>query len=75
VWRYHAYPDDYFRFSWRGLQALFEPLRFGKCFYSTVLNGEIFKAEPDADGKMAVEDQDKRKYLPYLEVHGIGRKP
>ena len=24
VWRYHPYPDDYFRFSWRGIEELFE---------------------------------------------------
>lgn len=74
VWKYHAYPDDYFRYSWRGIESLFEPLRFGKFFYSTIADGEIFKCAPDVDGEMAVADG-ARKYLPYLEVHGIGRKP
>jgi SAM-dependent methyltransferase len=76
VWRYHAYPDDYFRFSWRGIEALFSPLRFGKCFFSTNVNGEIFKCDPEADAGMALKDDETgRKYLPYLEMHGIGRKP
>jgi SAM-dependent methyltransferase len=75
VWRYHPYPDDYFRYSWRGLQSLFEPLKFGKCFYSTMVDGEIFKADPGADTRFWKQDDNGRKYLPCLEVHGIGRKP
>lgn len=75
VWRYHAYPDDYFRYSWRGLQSLFEPLKFGKFFYSTLVDGEIFKADPGSDTRWWHQDDAGRKYLPVLEVHGIGRKP
>lgn len=74
VWRFHAYPDDFFRFSFRGLESLFSPLTFGKFFYSTLIEGEIFKAQPDSDGNMGVKDENGRKYLPCLEVHGIGRK-
>jgi hypothetical protein len=75
VWRFHAYPDDYFRFSWRGIESLFEPLRFGKCFYSTLANGEIFKCSPDSDADLHFDDDKGRRYLPYLECHAIGRKP
>ena len=28
VWRYHKYPDDYFRFSPKGIMALFPELKF-----------------------------------------------
>ncbi len=35
VWRYHPYPDDYFRFSWRGCRS-----------YLTDSNGEISPTPP-----------------------------
>lgn len=71
VWRYHTYPDDYWRFSWRGVQMLFPDLRWGEPMFSTTRAGEFFLAVPSADDErsMVVEG---RKYLPYLMVNMIG---
>jgi SAM-dependent methyltransferase len=76
VWRYHPYPDDYFRFSWRGVMELFPSLEWAHVHYSTNRPGDFFEVAPQSAN---VDDQlarvaDGRKYLPYLMVHMIGRK-
>ena len=82
VWRYHPYPDDYFRFSWRGIESLFDDLVWEHRYYSTNVNGELFEitdAHKDWDNRMAqyaeIGPGANRKYLPYLMVNMLGRKP
>ena len=82
VWRYHAYPDDYFRFSPRGVQSLFPGLVWTLCTYSTTVPGEHIELDlkdfREADNRMAEHAQTpggNRKYLPYLMVNMLGRKP
>lgn len=41
VWRYHPYPDDYFRFSFRGVEALFQDIAWQRTDYSTTVAGEF----------------------------------
>jgi SAM-dependent methyltransferase len=79
VWRYHAYPDDYFRFSFRGVISLFPDFDWATPHYSTTVEGEfieITEANKQADDRMAVVGTNasgaKRKYLPYLMVNMIG---
>jgi SAM-dependent methyltransferase len=83
VWRYHAYPDDYFRFSHRGVMALFDEFAWaGLCYSTTVDNefveiGEMKTRDDGADNRMAIElkrGDDKRKYLPYLMVNMLGTR-
>lgn len=81
VWRYHAYPDDYFRFSFRGVISLFPDFAWDTPYYSTTAQGEfipITEENKGADNMMAVvvdaPNGGKRKYLPYLMVNMIGRK-
>jgi SAM-dependent methyltransferase len=81
VWRYHPYPDDYFRFSFRGVRSLFESFNWQAAYYSTTAEGDfhpIDEAQPGIDNAMAVvvksEGDRKRKYLPYLMVNMIGEK-
>lgn len=72
VWRFHAYPDDYWRFSWRGVETLFPDLKWSHRYYST-LDGEFIRAVLGADDQMA-HMEGERKYLPYLQLHMLGRK-
>lgn len=81
VWRYHAYPDDYFRFSFRGVMCLFPDFIWETPFYSTTAQGEfipITEENKGVDNKIAflldTPNGQKRKYLPYLMVNMIGRK-
>jgi SAM-dependent methyltransferase len=81
VWRYHAYPDDYFRFSPRAVQSLFPGLEWALAAYSTSVVGEIVPLElsdfREVDNRMAAfadTPQGKRKYLPYLMVNMLGRR-
>lgn len=73
VWRYHPYPDDYWRFSWRGIESLFPGYTWEPPMYSTTANGEFFPAELHADNQRA-QQTNGRKYLPYLQVHMLGKK-
>jgi SAM-dependent methyltransferase len=81
VWRYHAYPDDYFRFSHRGVISLFEEFAWSSVFYSSTASGEFIEIgdkDTGADNKMAVMvdigNGQKRKYLPYLMVNMLGTR-
>lgn len=81
VWRYHAYPDDYFRFSHRGVMSLFDQFDWSHTFYSTSVDGEfveITPADASGDNRMAimarVGEAQPRKYLPYLMVNMLGTR-
>ena len=80
VWRYHAYPDDYFRFSWRGVMELFRGFEWRDICYSTNVPNEFIDIpldNPGVDNAMAAHAQTPagpRKYLPYLMVNMLGRK-
>lgn len=76
VWRYHPYPDDYYRFSPPALRFLFQGFEFTKAYLSTNVEGEIVEFERGVDNKMRhllpVKGKDKRKYLPYFNINMIG---
>lgn len=80
VWRYHAYPDDYFRFSFRGIMALFPEFTWEHVLYSTSVQGEFFPVTEQnlgVDNSLALladTGRGQRKYLPYLMVNMIGTK-
>ncbi len=74
VWRYHPYPDDYWRFSWAGIASLFEPcMSWAPAMFSTSVEGEWVIAQQEADNRMAFT-RGARKYLPYLLLHMLGKK-
>jgi hypothetical protein len=83
VWRYHPYPDDYFRFSYRGIISLFPDFDWDMAYYSTNVDGEfvpISDTDRQVDDRMAkmipTQGGGSRKYLPYLMVNMIGvRRP
>ena len=79
VWRYHPYPDDFFRFSFRGVVALFPDFEWGTPYYSTNVEGEFIEISQEnrqIDDRMAksvsVGANVSRKYLPYLMVNMLG---
>lgn len=77
VWRYHKYPDDYFRFSPKGIQVLFDQLTLWlPMVYSTYKQGEFlsFSQDEGIDNKMAQMDDQGRKYLPYLQTVMVGTR-
>lgn len=71
TWRYHAYPDDYWRFSWSGIRELFPEIEWEPAEFSTTREGEFFPAVPDADNNLATVIEG-RKFIPYLALHMIG---
>jgi SAM-dependent methyltransferase len=80
VWRYHAYPDDYFRFSFRGIEQLFPDFTWEHHYYSTTMQGEFLAIKPDflgIDAELGVSFRhmtEHRHYLPFLMVNMLGTK-
>lgn len=77
VWRYHPYPDDYYRFSWRGVAELFPAITWSRSLYSTTVPDEFLEARDGVDNGLAASaatPAGQRKYLPYLQVHMLGVK-
>ncbi|MCB1801345.1 MAG: class I SAM-dependent methyltransferase [Gammaproteobacteria bacterium] len=80
VWRYHAYPDDYFRFSWRGVMELFPDFDWQYIYYSTNIDDEFYEITPETtriDKELGIKKwtlHGKRKYLPSLMVNMLGTK-
>ena len=81
VWRYHAYPDDYFRFSQQGVRALFEEFTWTNAAYATNVPDEIVDIplpDPGIDDHMRkvmlTPEGRKRAYMPYLMVNMMGTK-
>ena len=78
VWRYHAYPDDYFRYSWRGVMELFPGFDWTNICYSTNITDEFFPIDednPGVDNSLAAlvdTPNGQRKYLPYLMINMLG---
>jgi hypothetical protein len=57
VWPYHAFPDDYYRYSFRGIQELFDGFEWSQITYATGVPGEftpIDLAAPYQDLAMVV---------------------
>jgi hypothetical protein len=70
VWRYHKYPDDYFRFSPKGIQSLFSGLNcWLPQYYATYKQGEFL---PFSKNDFAIFDAHGRKFLPYLQTIMLG---
>jgi len=82
AWRYHAYPDDYYRFSFRAIEYLFPDFEWDRYAYSTENDGDIrwiHKNEVGRDNKwLYIERNDQgqviKKYVPYLLINLIGTK-
>lgn len=71
AWRFHSYPDDFWRFSWRGIETLFPDVKWDEPEYSTTRLGEFFPAVKDADHNLATVIEG-RKFIPYLMLHMVG---
>lgn len=81
VWRYHGYPEDYYRFSHRGIMELFPSLKWRNACFATYLQGTFIPIDDNAqqicDGlaRFAQEHDGTQKYLPYMQVLMLGQKP
>lgn len=77
VWRYHPYPDDYYRFSFSAIRYLFPDFTWSNYAYSTEQENDIrwvTADTPNFDNKWAIRDTNNKKYLPYLMIDMLGTK-
>lgn len=66
VWRYHGYPNDYWRFSADGVRALFPFIQWHNLVYaSNTLRSDAFMRSHE------IEDH---PHLPRCEVIGFGKR-
>lgn len=75
IWRYHPYPDDYFRYSFSGIKSLFpgfEWLYEGTCSINGV--HKKYKASQKNNDNNEIVKMNKQKYLPYTTINMLGRK-
>lgn len=67
IWRYHAYPDDYYRYSPSGIMALFPEYNWKGWYVSTRKIGEIFSISklPGFDTALKLQP---------MMINAVGRK-
>lgn len=71
VWRFHSYPDDYWRISHSGLSKLFPAVDWGHYAYE-YSNGElVVDAIPKSGGGIV---HDGAKHVKRAILHAFGRK-
>ena len=77
VWRYHEYPDDYWRFSPPSLDILFHNTKPLLTMWSTSPDCQLHEWDNHLDNKLSLTISGKqiskagRKYLPYLLLHQL----
>lgn len=81
AWKYHPYPDDYYRFSFSGIKHLFPEFDWTNYAYSGELDGDIRwinENEVGRDAKWCIfeewPDGRKKKYISYLLINMLGTK-
>jgi SAM-dependent methyltransferase len=80
VWKYHKYPDDYYRFSFKAIEYLFPDFKWGHYAYSTELPDTLTFVETNSDfdrRRAFVENLPNgsiKKYLPYSIINMLGVK-
>lgn len=77
VWRFHPYPNDYYRFSFSAIEYLYPDFRWSCHAYSTELENDIRYIDRDQvnlDNKWAIRNDHGKKYLPYLMIDMLGTK-
>jgi hypothetical protein len=75
VWRFHPFPDDFWRFSPSAVRELFPAFEWKHELYTTNVIGETFPVALGSDDELAQYQPPRgRKYLPYLMLNMIGYK-
>jgi SAM-dependent methyltransferase len=79
IWRFHKYPDDYFRYTPAAIKSLFPNIDWTHTFFHTNLKDDIYDYdEPGVENKLAliamVDDTRFRKFLPCTMLTMVGYK-
>lgn len=80
VWRYHPYPDDYYRYSPSAIKVLFPDFEFFDIQLSTMEENDFWPWNPEEKKKGDVArvitsgDGKKKNYLPYMNLYMAGLK-
>lgn len=66
IWRFHGYPNDYFRFTAEGVKTLFKNIAWDALMYGSTTLSEESRVEGE---KIA-----GHPYFPRTEIFGFGRR-
>jgi hypothetical protein len=66
IWRFHGYPNDYFRFTAEGVKVLFKNIEWDALMYGSTKLSD--------DSRIEGEKIDGHPYFPRTEVLGFGRR-
>lgn len=82
TWGYHAYPGDYFRISFDGLEVLFPELEWRQRWYMSTKQGIGLELDPRREKRIfrlhnvdGVSSLLTDIGLPYLNLGAVGQKP
>lgn len=83
VWGYHPYPDDYWRISFSGLEALFPSITWDDWWYTGTIDKVGFKLDKLRNERKVFQlksditssvDNISDRYMPYLNICAVGTK-
>lgn len=81
AWKYHPYPEDYYRFSFRAIEYLYPTFNWNRYAYTTENKGDFRWVDKNgiSDRKMVYALHDERgvkikKYISYLLINMLGTK-
>lgn len=66
IWRFHGYPNDYFRFTAEGVKTLFKNITWDALMYGSTTLSE--------DSRVEGEKIAGHPYFPRTEILGFGRR-
>lgn len=75
IWRWHGYPDDYFRYSFSGIKSLFPHIEWiyqGTC--SQDGRHEEYKLDQTINDNHKILKYNGQKFLPYTMINMLGRE-
>ena len=82
VWRFHGYPNDYFRYTHNGIKKLFKGYEWDRSFVSTYQARNIIEINNNFQEicntlsiyKYNEKKEQTGKYLSYMQILMIGKK-
>ena len=75
IWRYHEYPQDYWRFSAEAIKVLFPTIEWKRTAYATQRKGEVLSNVSPDGPPWRIPKKNGRVYLASQMLCMIGRRP
>ena len=77
VWKFHGYPNDYYRYTHNGIKKLFKNYKWNDCYFSTFGAYNYFKIEDDRSFSKSITNLSTRvenKKFSFLNKQMVNNK-